>query len=392
MTTKQAAVKEKKTKNSTAHVALERVHAPTPISGIGRVDLRIEAEGEGVVNWNGSIKIRNPEEKKDGDNKAPQPLSNHKMPKLRGYTNIVEGASADRKKNTDFKYADDIDFTKNPLFISDNCIRHALFKDSAADQWNLDQTNLVYYLASQAGLLRGYVLPNKNSQSSQATSSLSVTPFVDQLGNGYFEQYNRSGELSSNSIFSVTNFGDTQYEGCAEINIEELQFIPLSPKFGRCAINIIDQDDDLEPTSKAKKGLSGSEVASGIQNFLENLKVSLKQSVEQAEYDQLTPTATFGKYIRRNTIFKNNGQLGILLNQDAIHLLVLEMINRFKNLSIRRTRGYMQVTKVEMDYNETAKLRVKTGNDRLNVNPVKEADYAIYYEPVASTDQDQVAS
>ena len=51
------------------------------ITGIRSIDFKVVARGHGVVNMNGSTKLR-----LDGQGK---PITNHQMPKLRGYTNIA---------------------------------------------------------------------------------------------------------------------------------------------------------------------------------------------------------------------------------------------------------------------------------------------------------------
>ena len=54
------------------------------VTGIKSVDFKIRALGYGVVNWNGSPNLTIID---DGKYKN---VTNHSMPKLRGYTNIKE--------------------------------------------------------------------------------------------------------------------------------------------------------------------------------------------------------------------------------------------------------------------------------------------------------------
>ena len=87
------------------------------ITGIRSVDFKIVAIGHGVVNWNGPTNLQG----EDG-----KTVNNHTLPKLRGYTNL-----SGRVKDTGYKYRKepmDIDFKKNPLYISQNCVRHHIFK------------------------------------------------------------------------------------------------------------------------------------------------------------------------------------------------------------------------------------------------------------------------
>jgi len=196
------------------------------VTGIKSVDFKIIAKGHGVVNWNGPTNLTG----EDG-----KTVDNHSMPKLRGYTNL-----SGKVKDTGYKYRkepQDIDFSKTPLYISQNCIRHHLFREQAFDMHYASSKNLAKVLASETGLLRGYVVP---SSQSKRTSPLLLEDFVDQLGNGNFEQFGQAGERDSSSFYSKTTFGDTEYISYGSISIEQLQFISLDRKFDRGAMDIND--------------------------------------------------------------------------------------------------------------------------------------------------------
>src|SRR5437899_4426853 len=164
------------------------------------------------------------------------------MTKLRGYTNI-NGKESEKGYKLK-KDPSDIDFTKTPMYISQNCIRHHLFRDQAFDLHYAKNKNLQGVLASITGLIRGYVVP---SSQCKRTSPLLLEDFIDQLGNGNFEQMGRSGskekskdekgdEVASNSFFSKTTFGETEYIAYGSISVEQLSFISLDKKFDRCAM------------------------------------------------------------------------------------------------------------------------------------------------------------
>ena len=72
---------------------------------------------------------------------------------------------------------DDIDFIKNPLYISQNCIRHHLFRNQAYDIHYAKDSTLEKVLASITGLIRGYVVP---ASQCKRTSPLLIEDFVDQ--------------------------------------------------------------------------------------------------------------------------------------------------------------------------------------------------------------------
>jgi hypothetical protein len=310
------------------------------ITGIKSVDFKIKALGHGVVNWNGPTTLTG---------NGGKTVDNHTLPKLRGYSNLTG-----KVKDTGYKYkkeATDIDFKKTPLYISQNCIRHHLFREQAFDIHYAKKNNLQKVLASITGLIRGYVVP---ASQNKRTSPLLLEDFVDQLGNGNFEQFGQAGERNSSSFFSKTTFGDTEYIAYGSISIEQLQFISLDKKFDREAMEI-------------KQG-QGEQVAQAVQNFIQSLNPDLK------------PIATFHEnYVRAGTIFEE-GENGILLNNDAIQILVEHTIERIFELSIRQAKSYMYVDEVTIDYNNSNKMmRIKRrgGEDLIDDEP--DADYAVYF-------------
>jgi hypothetical protein len=324
------------------------------VTGIKSVDFKVVAYGHGVVNWNGTTAV------------APVggglPLNNHSMPKLRGYTNLTGKV----KQETGFKYlkeAADINFKDNPLYISQNCIRHHLFRDQAYDLHYAKDKNLLEVLATITGLIRGYVVP---SSQCKRTSPLLLEDFVDQLGNGNFEQLSSARSVEEiikpdgtkdykrgeNSIFSKTTFGETKYLAYGSISIEQLQFISLDKKFDRAAMTI-------------KTG-EGEQVAQAVQAFINSLDPSKN------------PKATFHpNYVRAGTIFEE-GEVGILLDNVAINILVAETIRMISELSIKQAKGYMYVDSVLVDYNDSHRMmRIKRSESDIFEKP--NGDYATYF-------------
>ena len=318
------------------------------ITGIKSVDFKIIAVGHGVVNWNGPTTLSN----------EGRTVDNHTLPKLRGYTNLTGKI----KEETGYKYkkeAADIDFKENPLYVSQNCIRHHLFRDQAFDLHFAAEKNLEQVLASLTGLIRGYVVP---ASQCKRTSPLLLEDFVDTLGNGNFEQMGRSGskekeknkkgEESSNSFFSKTTFGDTEYTSYGSIGIEHLEFISLDNKFDRAAMIIKDNQ--------------GQDVAQKVQDFIQSLA------------PERQPKAVFHpNYVRKGTIYQE-GEAGILLDQEAIDILVKTTLDLIANLSIRQAKGYMYVDSIEVDYNDSNKMmRIKRSPDEISPEP--KTDYAVYF-------------
>jgi len=172
------------------------------------------------------------------------------------------------------------------------------------------------------------------------------------LGNGNFEQFGQAGERDSSSFFSKTTFGDTEYISYGSISIEQLQFISLDKKFDREAMEI-------------KEG-QGEEVAQGVQEFIQSLN------------PDLSPEAIFhANYVRAGTIFEE-GEVGILLNNDAIQILIDYTLELISNLSIRQAKSYMYVDEVTVDYNDSHKMmRIK--HNPSDISEESESDYATYF-------------
>lgn len=324
------------------------------VLGVKSVDFKITAYGYGVVNWNGPTTLV-------GD--SGKTVDNHTLPKLRGFSNL----SGKIKEETGYKYrkeASDIDFNETPLYISQNCIRHHLFRDQSFDLHYAKDKNLIDVLASITGLIRGYVVP---SSQCKRTSPLLITDFVDQLGNGNFEQMSNASssvevtlddgtktyKRGENSIFSKTTFGDTQYIAYGSISIEQLQFISLDKKFDRASMIL--------------KEVDGEKIAERIQSFIKSLD-STKE-----------PKVVFHhNYVRNGTIFKE-GEVGILLDNTAIDILVNETLNMLRDLVIKQAKGYMCVDELDVDFNDSNKMmRIKHRPDQINSQPLKE--YAVYFE------------
>ena len=311
----------------------------TKVTGVKSVDFKITAYGYGVVNWNGPTTLT-------GDD--GKTVDNHTLPKLRGYTNLTGKV----KEETGYKYkkqATDINFAETPLYISQNCIRHHLFRDQAFDLHYAKDKNLLSVLASITGLVRGYVVA---ASQCKRTSPLLLEDFIDQLGQGNFEQFGQAGERDSTSFFSKTTFGDTKYVAYGSISIEQLEFISLDKKFDRAAMII-------------KEG-EGEQIAQAVQDFIKSLDSSRE------------PKAVFhSNYVRQGTIFEE-GEAGILLDNTAIDILVKHTLSMLEELNIKQAKGYMYVDAVEVDYNDSNKMmRIKRNPEQ--VSPEPQADYAVYF-------------
>ena len=110
----------------------------------------------------------------------------------------------------------------------------------------------------------------------------------------------------------------------------------------------------------------GDDVAQAVQAFIQTLNPALK------------PKATFHEnYVRSGTIFEE-GEVGILLNQDAIQALIDYTIELIKELSVRQAKSYMYVDEVIVDYNDSNKMmRIKRDESSIALEP--ESEYATYF-------------
>jgi len=315
------------------------------VEGIKSVDFLIRASGNGVVNWNGTTPVRGLDGKE---------LNNHMLPKLRGYNN----ETGKIKEENGYRYkklATEINFKETPLYVSQNCIRHHLFKDQSSDMHfaskkgsNLDSK---FLLMSISGLLRGYVIP---STQCKRKSALIMTDFVDELGNGNFEQFGNSGEKDSNSIYSKTTFGETKYNAKGSISIEDLQFISLDKKFDRESYVV-------------KNEVEGHKLAKELTEFLKELD-PLSNS---------KPLAEFGEYYRKGSIYREC-ESGILINQDGLKILIKIQLELIENLSIKQAKGWLQVESLELDYNNSSKM-FRLEKNKMEVLEDLEDDFAVYY-------------
>jgi len=321
------------------------------LKGIKNVEIKIEATGYGVVNWNGSTPLKGVKGKD---------VSNHSLPKLRGFYNKTGEVNA--AGTFEFKFAPtDIDFKKTPMYIGFNCIRFHLFRDNSYDS-HFIKGNILPFLASLSGLVRGYMVPDS---SNKRASCLLIEDFIETTGNGNFEQFTHAGTKEkklnkkgtkevSNALFSKTTFGDTAYVSYGSINLEQLQFISLDHKFDRSCMDVAD-------------------------NEVENVRLTIENSIKALnDNPDLNPVATFHKnYVRNGTVYEQ-GENGILLNDDAMEIIINEIIDDIKTLSFRQAKGYVNVNSVTVDYNDSHKImRIKHDEGSINEHP--SSDFATYF-------------
>lgn len=319
----------------------------TKLTGVKSVDFKVVAEGEGVVNWNGSFSLYS--------ESAGQTVNNHALPKMRG----VDPMRLKSLRSPELE--------KAKLFVSQNCIRSALFKNESTNLKSVDSQNVGRVICSILGLVRGYVIADKITKLSlKRKSALLLEDFVDSTNILRYEQFANGGERNETSIFSKSNVDSTKYEAFGSISVEDLQFIVLEDSFNRSSYSDI---ISLE---------QGHEVEKNMNNFLETLAIGTDKK----------PAVVFNKnYVRVGGI-TNDGEAGLLMNNDAIELVVKEILERIENLFIKQSKGYLTVTSLAVDYNDGQAMRIKRDLQAISQD---NKQFAIYYAPKEMTEKEFVA-
>jgi hypothetical protein len=80
-----------------------------------------------------------------------------------------------------------------------------------------------------------------------------------------------------------------------------------------------------------------------------------------------------------------NGEAGILLNDDAIDLVVNDIIERIKGLVIKQSKGHLSVDSITVSYSTTNQGMKHLKNNE-EVVSTKTESYAVYYTPVEISD------
>ena len=339
------------------------------ISGVRNVSIKLEAEGCGVVNWNGTAQYFDVKGyKPDGAPIKGKVISNHRVGKHLGFR--AGALTVDPPV---------IDPIKNPLFVSPNFVRNALFKADSESMHLMNQAvkdddartknqrtfeECLAVLASPIGLLRGYLF---TGNSWNRKSPLMVEPLVEVGGQGSFYHQMASGGSkggqeegkSDTSLYSQNDYGDTRYVGYASINIEDLQHIQIS--------NELDQESIGCNTLEERQ-----RVASAIAESIERMK--------GPQHQDLKPKAELGHYCRVNSSFDDTQEL-VVLNDDALDILVDYIVELFEEFSIQN-KGWVAACSVTRDYN-TKPFPMGIKKPEHECTTERTEPYARYFERVA---------
>ena len=333
------------------------------ISGIKSVDFLITAVGEGVVNHNGSFSVYNPA--------AGKTVDNHMFPKLRGLDPMQRIAKGEDGRTQAFSLTDP-EIANAKLIVSAECVRSQLFKDVSFGLRQVTVDNVAEVLASLHGLVRGYLI-TAGGRNFARKSCLYVTDFECAKPDLAFNQGTnskaRGTKQEETSIYSYFKTGkDLRYTGKATLSIEDLQFIPMENSLGRSAF-------DHQVTVK-----TGQEVAAKITQFLTDLAPP-----------GLLPEARFIKKAVRKGAVSKVGDAGILLNDEAIRVVVRQVSELIETLCIRQGKGYLQVTDVRVDFNNGGRV-FRSDSDPTLADAQWAGPFAEYYMDEAISDADFAAA
>lgn len=325
------------------------------IKGIHSVDFKVEATGHGCVNFNGSYRYYS--------ENAQDNVDNVKTPKMLGFPNIKSSLNGDEKPR--YNTAESvINSQVAQIFISENCLRNWIFKEGFPNHVStLTKDHAFDLLSSPFGLIRGFAITDKNPL--KRKSCLFLEKAIDSNRNLICETRTTTGQSGNTSLHTVINTGNTKYEFFGSINIEDLQFISTDNIFGRASV--LSTSDNLKDLA--------TKITENISNIAKELELSLK------------PVAEYGFWKKKGRVI-SEGEWGILLNQDAIHILVEWIIDKIKNLYIHQAKSLMKVESVLCDYNSGNHFRIK--RDTTSISSFKDRDFEIYYEKMSPTHEQLV--
>jgi hypothetical protein len=312
---------------------------------IHSVDFEVKATGHGCVNFNGSYRYYS--ENVQGN------VDNVKTPKMLGFSNVKPSLNEDEKPK--YITAESVINSQTAqVYISENCLRHWIFKEGFPNHVStLSKDNAFDLLSSPFGLIRGFAITDKNPL--KRKSCLFLEKAIDNNRKLICEMRTTTKQSDNTTLHTVINVGDTEYKFFGSINIEDLQFIPTDNVFGRAAI--LSTSDNLKDLA--------TKITENISNIAKELGLSVM------------PVAEYGFWKKKGRVI-SEGEWGILLNQDAIHVLVEWTIDKIKNLYIHQAKSLMKVESVLCDYNFGNHFRIK--RDITSSSSFKNGDYEIYFE------------
>lgn len=214
------------------------------------------------------------------------------------------------------------------LKISENALRHAIFKDDVYLQSPSimhNQPLLYSYIASPMGLLRGYSFMTKQNsgETLKKKSPVTITDAIQtnnaksgvevQVRSGEKTIQTESDDAKDNTYFYKETAGDLEYSSKGVIDLMELQFVSADKMFDRYAFN-----PDFY-------GMYGKLLEASIPGFKSEL----------------------GYYTITNSVQKLP-EYGVKLSNEDLVLLVKQFFTKLLSTSIKRKGSFASVTDVQI--------------------------------------------
>lgn len=293
---------------------------------IKKVYFKLEIEGKGIVNFDGS--------------EQRHFLNEHCGTKYFN-NNYKLGKKVFLKKDNPSKIPTFIDKNGKEYFndtdyllkISGTCLRNAIFANDANvtnPRICIASPILSYYVSSIQGLLRGYTALEYGNFAITKKSALTC-PDAIQTNNSisYVELQSNSApkessdDKASTSLYFTEKVGDITYmtRGC--ISLLELQFLSCDPFNGRIMFD--------------PQWLEGEKPLIDSMFFKHYGKIPYKKGYFSSTTETLT---------------EHLGEQGLLFDEDFVIFLVKEQVKRILNIEINRAEGYAVIKSLKIKFTE----------------------------------------
>ncbi len=292
------------------------------------IAIRIFAEGEGIVNFDG----------KASESGQKEFLRNHSgfigigvnSNEVIGKHAIVTTGSLERIAKSGDSYQ--VPVVEIRQKVSSDCMRHEIFKDSMPPmELNASPEDYLPKLLAHTGvLLRGMMRPKNKSITLKRKSPFMITDLVqldDDLAVPYVEVHSKEGDKTSKvdetgtkidestdaNFFKKETIGLHRLSGKAYIDLSELQMVVADTKFGRPCI---------------------------LEEWITDFQQALK--------DLYNVDATEVGYYKVKRSMHNIGEKMVKLPDSFVTEMVKELIRNMQQVFITRAGAYLKVTKVEI--------------------------------------------
>lgn len=333
---------------------------------INYIEFTLQASGFGCVNTNGNV---NPYTGKQGDDD--------------GFKNRIFAKQRNGK-----------------MYISSNCIRGYFFEPDAkgmmlsnqggfnnnkSDNGELvisskDMPMISQKIAcSYLGLIRGYMLTEKGGDTIKRNSPLMVTDWINEKGEPNKNEVmvnhlalDEDGKKESNSLFYQDTWGDTLYHGMVVLSIEQMQFIEMDNRLGHQAVRF---------SQNPKKAKVNDDIETFKVQLIENLKnIGSRCGMPKSKCDDID--VAYGRFMKKDMLFAYPEE-GLLLNNAALHALILETKRRFDTFAIVKSKGFVRTDKISVSMRST----LTTEGFEQALVPDTIPDYARFYEAVEENNE-----